>query len=1817
MSISFRAESWLWSLMQPAPEGATTQDAGTEAGETAGAPSGASVPRPGEPWRNLHDLSGVSLQGEHVPASSWLHPAAATSEAPAAASQAWVAHEAPHALSAAPALGGTGLQAVPDLPGAWASAVQLGTSVQALGAHLAESEPAITAAVTAGASWLTAAAFAGPVTAAPMASLAGASLADATFAKVAVAPVTAAVAQAPAQAAPAIAAPAAPAPAAAAAIPNDIIAENLNHRTAAAVWTSLGMSVGGSPEDVWNAAASNQIEGFAADISYDIGQTVQFKINVNGTAAQTLPYRIEIFRLGYYGGDGATLVATINNADGTVQPNPIKDTARNLVDAGNWSVTDSWAMPTTAVSGVYVARLDRLDASGHVIAGASNQIPFIVRDDTPADGTKSDIVLQTSDTTWQAYNGWGGNNSQAGANLYGGGIGGARAYAVSYNRPFLTREGVGTGSGPQDYLFGADYAAIYWLEKNGYDVSYISGVDSDRLGASALIGHKAFISVGHDEYWSGNQRSNVEAARDAGTSLLFWSGNDVYWKTRFEASISGGAVSYRTLVCYKETATNTDPNAPASSYSNLDPSNDWTGTWRDLRFATATDANGNLIATGARPENSLTGQSFLGNGEGQFGAALDIPQDYAGLRVWRGTAVQTSAGTFDIAPGLIGYEWDASPVDASRPAGLVKLSETVIPWGAMLQDQGNSYGPGTGTHNLTLYRAPSGALVFGTGTTFWSWALSDRHEQYAPYSQTAYIENAVIKQMQVNILADMGIQPGSLEAGLIAATKSTDVTPATVTMANLPNSVSINTPTTITGTAADPVVAGTDLGKVALVEVSVDGGVTWRPAQGTTSWSYTWTPTAGGTYQVMARAIDDSLNLPTAGGMASDTVTVAPGTVPSAVSLFGAAEAPDLFVLDAWDPTDYELGMRFTASMDGSVTELKYYRGAVDADNTDIRTLHLWLGSNTTTPLATATITSAPGATGWQIATLATPISITAGTSYVVSYGTTENYAKTDAYFATTHTDASGLLTGPASSASNGNGVYAVGPGLFPQFSGGGANYWADVTFAPKTAGTSTPVSVFATGEAPDLFVLDAWDPTDYELGMRFTVSKAGTISQLKYYRGTVDADNTDIRTLHLWLGTNTTTPLATATITSAPGASGWQVATLATPIHIDAGTAYVVSYGTTENYAKSDTYFATAHSDASGTITGLATGAIGNGVYAVGPGAFPGLSGGGANYWADVTFTADGTVAAAPSITSNGGGATASVSRAENGTSVTTVTVQKVAATDTISYALSGTDAAKFAINAGTGVLTFVAAPNFDAAGDVGANNVYDLVVTATDQLGRSGSQAIAVAVTNLDEAPTGSIKVAGYQGMTTTGVTLVASDTLGVDPDQVVTGSRHLVWQALSGTTWSNVGPADSTTYAINNAAGTYRVAETYTDAFGAKTIASAAMVQVGTGVAETITGSAAADLLLGLAGNDTFTWSAGADVIDGGAGTDTVSFAGTTLGVSVNLASAVAVPGLSPAVSGNAVTGTDLGATQYLVGIERVVGGAGNDTFIGWASGGYDGGAGTLDTLQIAATSAALNAATDAALTNIERVIVSGATAAVTLSLANQTEALTITGSAFGDTITGGAGNDRINATVDAARDVYNGNGGAGDFAYYGAYTTALTVDLTAATAIDATGALYSVVGGSGSTTAASDVIRNFEYFVGGSGADRITASAVRNVLGGGAGADTFIFNTAAKAGGTTGTEATRATTRDTITDFTDASDKLDISKIVHGGSTAWIFDGKVAGFGYADGVGTGGHVHYYTDASGNTVVEGHATDIGGVSFQIQLNGAHTLTAANFLL
>jgi hypothetical protein len=126
-----------------------------------------------------------------------------------------------------------------------------------------------------------------------------------------------------------------------------------------------------------------------------------------------------------------------------------------------------------------------------------------------------------------------------------------RAYKVSYNRPFKTRDPFSMDA-PESFFFNAEYPMVRWLEANGYDVSYFSGVDSASRGQE-LLEHRTFLSVGHDEYWSNQMRNTVETARDGGVNVAFFSGNEIFWKTRWEPSITGAMTPFRTLVCYKET----------------------------------------------------------------------------------------------------------------------------------------------------------------------------------------------------------------------------------------------------------------------------------------------------------------------------------------------------------------------------------------------------------------------------------------------------------------------------------------------------------------------------------------------------------------------------------------------------------------------------------------------------------------------------------------------------------------------------------------------------------------------------------------------------------------------------------------------------------------------------------------------------------------------------------------------------------------------------------------------------------------------------------------------------------------------------------------------------------------------------------------------------------------------------------------------------------------------------------------------------------------------------------------------------------------
>lgn len=647
----------------------------------------------------------------------------------------------------------------------------------------------------------------------------------------------------------------------------------------------------GSPSTEWdiNGSGDPTIQGFGHDISINCGETIFFKIKTDST-----DYRIDIYRIGYYGGMGARLVDTIKPSVKLPQSQPegIRDPATHLYDCGNWTVSASWQSPSDAVSGVYFARLVRQDSSpaswradngGHEPAAApapsphaygalghgrlanalreprASHIYFIVRDDEGC----SDILFQTSDTTWQAYNRYGGHCTYARFNpdnprTHGGS---PRSYKASYNRPFETRY-----YRPVNTVFNGEYPFIRWLEANGYDVSYFTGVDSDRRGEE-ILKHRLFLSVGHDEYWSLDQRRHVERARDAGVHLAFFSGNEVFWKTRWEPSIDEERAPHRTLVTYKETHDN----------AKIDPVPDvWTGTWRDSRP---------FNPEGAQPENALTGTIFTVNA--WRNDPLIVPAEYANLRFWRNTGVaRLKPGEKAVLlKGLLGHEWDEDIDNGFRPPGLFRLSETTIDNVMYIQDHGSVYDSGTATHHLTLYRHESGALVFGAGTVQWGWGLDAHHDTETGIPPERANEHSTrvgvdphapdrnIQQATVNLFADMGIQPSTLQDDLVPASASTDSDPPNSTIQVPSDGASLSQEELIVrGGAVDE--GG---GVVAGVEVSVDNGGTWHPADGREAWSYRWTPAKPGRVTIFSRAVDDSGNLEQPSRGVSVTITSGQG----------------------------------------------------------------------------------------------------------------------------------------------------------------------------------------------------------------------------------------------------------------------------------------------------------------------------------------------------------------------------------------------------------------------------------------------------------------------------------------------------------------------------------------------------------------------------------------------------------------------------------------------------------------------------------------------------------------------------------------------------------------------------------------------------------------------------------------------------------------------------------------------------------------------------------------------------------------------------
>ena len=625
----------------------------------------------------------------------------------------------------------------------------------------------------------------------------------------------------------------------------------------------------GNPREEWdvNAEGDPEIQGFATEISVNLGETVEFKVKTHSPR-----YRIDIYRMGWYGGSGARLVETIQPSAPLpqAQPNCRVHTGMRFVDCGNWFVSASWAVPSDGVSGVYVARLVREDdepepwqvegerffptqrplagphaygANGDgalrdaLVEKRASHMVFVVRDDAG----RSDVLVQTSDPTWVAFNRYGGSSLYGSWSLVDGGGAGedvqSRAYMASYNRPLTNRLG-----NINNQFFSTEYPLVRWLERNGYDVSYFAGVDTDRRGEQ-IQDHRVFMSAGHDAYWTRAQRDSVEAARDAGVHLAFIGGGVSMWKARYLSSLMPEERPFRTLVSFRETV----------AHGKLDPQKAlWTGTWRDPR---------EFNPEGADPENALTGTIAT---VGRFrNDRLNVPASYGQRRFWRNTDVAglDEGATAVLGRGVLGHEWDQDIDNGVRPAGLIRLSETTVDNVAYVQDWGSIYDSGSATHHMTLYRAPSGALVFSAGSAQYSWGLDDLHTYFiTPSGRVRPSPMGAVPAMQqatVNLLADMEVQPASLQPELMMAEPSQDSTGPLAQIGTPRDGAVLGQVVTVSGTAVER-----EGGVVSAVEVSTDDGVTWHPAVGTERWHYKWRVPAGvSETTILSRATDDSGNI--------------------------------------------------------------------------------------------------------------------------------------------------------------------------------------------------------------------------------------------------------------------------------------------------------------------------------------------------------------------------------------------------------------------------------------------------------------------------------------------------------------------------------------------------------------------------------------------------------------------------------------------------------------------------------------------------------------------------------------------------------------------------------------------------------------------------------------------------------------------------------------------------------------------------------------------------------------------------------------------
>jgi len=420
-----------------------------------------------------------------------------------------------------------------------------------------------------------------------------------------------------------------------------------------------------------NAYRSKDLEGYCSHQSIEAGEKLQIMVSANPPG----PFRLEIFRMGYYGGRGARLMTTLGPFQGKVQPDP--PVGEKRLRECKWEPATEITIPADWPSGVYLGRLTRVPPGGETHAWQSFVV-FIVRDRRPAD-----ILFQCADNTWQAYNRWPDSYS-----LYTDPRGSSIPDVdVSFDRPYGKYPQVveyPSAQGSGSFLLW-EFPLCYWLEQHGYDVTYCS--NADMVDPSQILRARAFLSVGHDEYWDLRQYESAMAGVKGGVTELYLSGNAVCWVSPFRSSSDGRPNRIITR---------------AGRYGPIQPS--WLEALKRHNLTFSVEGPNEALLMGARTTNPA-------NGAGDWIVTKPNHWVFAGTGMNRGDAI----------PGLVGWEFHGEPADLP---GLQILAEGIA----------LKAGTEPVRWTATIYPSPKNNFVFNAATIWWSQGLSSPPGHVLPWS---------------------------------------------------------------------------------------------------------------------------------------------------------------------------------------------------------------------------------------------------------------------------------------------------------------------------------------------------------------------------------------------------------------------------------------------------------------------------------------------------------------------------------------------------------------------------------------------------------------------------------------------------------------------------------------------------------------------------------------------------------------------------------------------------------------------------------------------------------------------------------------------------------------------------------------------------------------------------------------------------------------------------------------------------------------------------------------------------------------------------